>query len=199
MSDNSSFVISHICLFRRGSLRTSWMLVILSDACIATGHSLWIAQISLFWIRLLWNNLKLVILGQFIAARLFWNFAIGVFSNQSGDSGSDCKHRGGPVPETSLNVWYFQDHFQDIFKRVPEKKIERIFSGWLSEYLAQPPQLHHSMIEHMLSVWYLFTKANNHVTSALWKCQTVSKLKTTPNEIQPDINFGLTLRARTGS
>ena len=165
MSDNSSFVISHICLFRRGSLRTSWMLVILSDACIATGHSLWIAQISLFWICLLWNNLKLVILGQFIAARLFWNFAIGVFSNQSGDSGSDCKHRGGPVPETSLNVWYFQDHFQDhfqdIFKRVLEKNIERIFSGWLSEYfsllvklkvfgsyLAQPPQLHHSMIEH---------------------------------------------------
>ena len=126
MSDNSSFVISHICLFRRGSLRTSWMLVILSDACIATGHSLWIAQISLFWICLLWNNLKLVILGQFIAARLFWNFAIGVFSNQSGDSGSDCKHCGGPVPGTSLNVWYFQDHFQDhfqdIFKRVPEKK-----------------------------------------------------------------------------
>ena len=36
-------------------------------------------------------------------------------------------------------------------------------------------------------VWYLFTKANDHVTPAQWKCHEVSKLRTTLLEIQPHI------------
>ena len=44
-------------------------------------------------------------------------------------------------------------------------------------------------------VWYLFAKANDHVTPAQWKCHEVSKLRTTLLEIQPHI----ILSVRSGS